>query len=108
MRWRARYRQMSFEPYGVGIRREIALSAGIESVQYVDRLSASSAPDDKGWLRQSRGQKSDWRQEKEYRYRGDFALRQIKPEGLVLFCRTNDEAERLRQSFGLKVIPFVA
>ncbi|MEW6051925.1 MAG: hypothetical protein AB1644_12805 [Candidatus Zixiibacteriota bacterium] len=108
MRWRARYRQMSFEPYGVGIRRDVALRAGIEPVQYVERVERKSGADTKLWLQQTRGRKTDWRREKEYRHRGDFTLKQIAPDDLILFCRTTKEAERLRQSFGLKVIPFVA
>jgi hypothetical protein len=34
MKWRSRYRQMSFEPFGIGFERQWALSRGIKSVYY--------------------------------------------------------------------------
>lgn len=105
MRWRARYRQMSFEPYGIGIRKDAARIAGIEPVIYTES-HAPSQPVGEPWLRQSSGEITDWRQEKEHRFRGDLSLSQFSPQDLNLFCRTNDEAEQLRQSFGLITIPF--
>jgi len=105
MRWRARYRQMSFEPYGIGINKDVARAAGIEPVSYTPHRTPSS-DDRKPWLRQTSGEITDWRQEKEHRLRGDLSLPQFSPRDLILFCRTNDEAEQLRQSFGLTTIPF--
>jgi len=107
MKWRSRYRHMSFEPYGVGIARATAESAGIEAVRYVDP-SDGSRPEDERWLFQSRGRVTDWRQEKEYRVRGDFSLAGIPPEDVVLFCRKPQEAELLRQEFPYRVIPMFA
>ena len=39
MKWRSRYRQMSFEPYGIGFERGWALSHGIRPVRYLDAKS---------------------------------------------------------------------
>ncbi len=104
MKWRARYRQMSFEPYGVGFSREIAEAAGIRPVAYVD---AGTDPEDvdERWLRQTKGRVTDWRQEKEYRIRGDFDFGRVSKDDVVLFCRTPQEAELLRREFPFSVMP---
>jgi len=64
MKWRARYRQMSFEPYGIGIKREYGLKLEIKPVHYYSRKDglAESNPI---WLTQSIGRITDWRHEKE-------------------------------------------
>ncbi|HVP06705.1 MAG TPA: hypothetical protein VMS71_02605, partial [Candidatus Acidoferrum sp.] len=90
MRWRARYSQMSFEPYGIGIKRERAPELGILPVHYYDRKIEDCPADVPYWLTQSSGERSDWRQEREYRYRGGFRLDTISPDDLILFCRSMD------------------
>jgi hypothetical protein len=107
MRWRARYRQMSFEPYGVGLRRGDAEKFGIRPVDYrakLESLEESSAP---RWLSQSIGRFANWRTEDEYRYPGDFDLAVIPDDRLILFCRTVEEAEALESEFGIRTIPFL-
>ncbi|MBU0985553.1 MAG: hypothetical protein KKA42_16890 [candidate division Zixibacteria bacterium] len=108
MTWRARYRQMSFEPYGIGIRREEAMQYGIQPVWYHDRMNNSEKLPDDAWRWQSIGQKTDWRRECEYRMRGDLDLRVFPRAALRLFCRTGEEAERLQSRFGLPVTSFEA
>ena len=61
MTWRARYRQMSFEPYGLGIRRETALARGLLPVRYYEKKPPVDIDKDKRWLCQSAGRISDWR-----------------------------------------------
>ncbi len=103
MRWRSRYSQMSFEPYGIGISRQAADSAGIRPVIYTEGSMDSDNPDER-WLRQSRGRLADWRQEKEYRTRGDLSLGRISPEDIVLFCKTPQEADLLRKEAPYRVM----
>jgi hypothetical protein len=107
MRWRARYTQMSFEPYGIGIPIGLAPELGIRPVRYYQ--SCESTPDSvPTWITQSAGAKSDWRQEHEYRHRGDLNLARIDPELLVPFCLDRTEANLVRARFGLRVIPLSA
>jgi hypothetical protein len=96
MRWRARYGEMSFEPYGIGIERCLAAELGIREVHYCDGRSGHRVPADDRWCWQSRGKITDWRAEQEYRHRGDLKLDGIPPESIALFCMTATEAEELR------------
>ncbi len=107
MRWRSRYRQMSFEPYGVGIRRAVAERCGVLPVRYFNKGKISALADCPEWLTQSVGEKSDWRQEQEYRHLGDFTFPEIPGDDLVLFCHTRKEASQLEGEFKLRAIPFV-
>ncbi len=107
MRWRARYGRMSFEPYGLGIEKQIALEKGIHPVAYYGKGDEVKLPPDLMWLSQSEGKISDWRTEKEYRHRGNFYMDGIPREAVVLFCHTADEAELLHRRFGYRVIPFL-
>jgi hypothetical protein len=106
MRWRARYRQMSFEPYGIGIRREKAAQTGLQPVEYFDRKHLHENSPAPPWLRQSIGVRSDWRAENEYRCLRDFEFSGIPDEDLVLFCHTREEAAQLEHEFKLRTVPF--
>ncbi len=106
MKWRARYRHMSFEPYGIGIRKEYALAVGIRAVQYYDR----SAPRPAGlpvWLTQSKGEITDWRAEREYRHHGDIDLRAIPRAQLLAITLTAVEADELQKKTGLRAVSFL-
>jgi hypothetical protein len=105
IRWRSRYRQMSFEPYGIGIDRETATEHGIQPVNYY-KNSEGYPPHIETWLTQSSGVKSDWRLEREYRHLGDFDLSEIPKNRLACFCRTREEALQLSASTGINTIPF--
>lgn len=107
MKWRARYSQMTFEPYGIGITRELASRLGIRAVKYYDRHNTLSMDPNQVWLWQSRGTVSDWTAEREFRCRGDLILRGIAEDAVVLFCHTPAEAEELRRSYRFHVVPFL-
>ncbi len=78
---------------------------GVMQVQYYDR--GFSAPADvPAWLTQSIGVTSDWRQEKEYRHRGDFDFSEIPKARLVCFCRTRGQAAELEETTGIKTVGF--
>lgn len=108
IRWRARHSHMSFEPYGVGIDKDAALSASIRPVRYYSLGDRRSPPQGEHWLRQSAGERSDWRREKEYRFRGDFDLSRIARDKLLLFCRYRSEAAQIQKATGIKTVSFLA
>lgn len=104
MKWRSRYRIMSFEPYGVGIERKIAETLGILPVRYhPPGAIPSDAP---SWLLQSEGLKTDWKKEEEYRYPADFDLSLLDRGAIVCFCRRHEEAEQIRERFGIASFHF--
>jgi len=103
MRWRSRYRQMSFEPYGIGIEREYALATGMRRVTYTKKKSN----DGNGrWLVQSAGVKGNWEPEKEYRYKGDYDLSRTPGDKLAAFCLYKHEADSLTREFGISCFNF--
>lgn len=105
-RWRARYREMSFEPYGLGIEREPAAQLGIKPVRYGPDETAPGYRDGDRWLSQSTGVKSDWRLEEEYRCRGDLNISSIPSDRLILFCRTPAESKQIGDLTGIKAESF--
>jgi len=105
MRWRARFGEMSFEPYGIGIRREVAQSVGVRRVQYGDRLQHERVSAE-SWIRQSPGTRSDWRVEQEYRHLGDLDFSAIRREALKVFCLMPQEGAVISARFGLPVVSF--
>lgn len=102
MRWRPRYRQMSFEPYGIGIERELAPSLDIKEVQYYDSRKEKSPTTVPFWLTQSIGKITDWRHECEYRHLGNFDLSCVPVDKLILYCRYRVEAEEIESKSGIK------
>ncbi len=103
MRWRARYGEMSFEPYGIGIRLDSAMAQQILPVSYVDSHRPTCVTP---WLCQSIGAKTDWRAEREYRHLGNFDLGKCADSDLIVFTLHQSEADAISRDFGLKAISF--
>jgi len=106
MKWRARYHQMSFEPYGIGVPMRLAEMLKIRQVNYFRdkaELEAASAP---AWLTQSIGRITDWRPEREFRHLGEFDLTEVPRDELIMFCRFKSEAKKLEDAFGIRTVPF--
>jgi hypothetical protein len=106
MRWRTRYSQMSFEPYGIGIRKELAQHLGVLPVRYYERAGKALPEAVPSWLTQSTGKITDWREEKEYRHLGSLELGHIPPEALIAFCLTPQESAIIAEQFRIRTIPF--
>lgn len=106
-RWRSRHKNMSFEPYGIGFKKEIALQAGVREIVYYDKvqkeLLTAGLP---AWRTQSRGVKTDWTEEDEFRYKGNFNIDRFTSDQLILFTRFKKEADRLQASTGIQTIYF--
>lgn len=105
MRWRSRFGEMSFEPYGLGLRRSTAERLGIWPVRYYSG-SDQRPVDTDIWLTQSSGAKADWRQELEYRHRGDLGLSAVSPDDLMAFCLRPEESDQVQARLGIRAVPF--
>lgn len=106
MRWRKRYVQMAFEPYGIGIEKNTALSLGIRPVIYTDPQKTRKLNYSERWMYQSSGKSGNWLEENEYRYRGNLSLKEIPKDKLIAYCLYPCEADFLRNRFGIETIPF--
>ena len=102
MKWRTRYLEMSYEPYGIGISKSCTEKLGIKKVIYCKKFSECSF--DERWFYQSDGKKGDWKQEEEYRYRGDFSFSDIPPEYMICICRYPQEAVFIEKQYNIKTI----
>jgi len=103
VKWRSRFRQMSFEPYGIGIEKQYAMGKGVCPVRYYHK-NCDHTHDSERWLWQSVGGKGDWRAEQEYRYKGDFDLSCFPSNRLLALCHTQREAEIIEKSTGLQTV----
>ena len=106
MKWRARYSQMSFEPFGIGIERSYAMAHGIKEVRYYELSQEKHIVGQDKWLWQSAGQKTDWRDEKEFRYKGDFEFSSVPKEKLIIFCHYKKQASLIQNKTNLRAISF--
>lgn len=102
MRWRSRYHEMSYEPYGIGIKKSAALADGVKKVAYRDSINGKK--DGERWLLQSPGKKGNWVVEDEYRCKDDFRLSGVKQNDMLIVCATPDEVPGLFDKFGIRVL----
>lgn len=105
MRWRSRYIQMSFEPYGIGIEKEFARSYGIVPVQYYRK---KKPPKCERWLTQSVGTSGNWSKEAEYRFKGDLDFSDIPGDKLIIFCYLPSESEYISSRFRLITVSIIS
>ncbi len=106
-KWRSRYREMSFEPYGIGIKRSVALKNNIREVFYYDKKEKHAFSQEDIWLTQSKGIQTNWEAEKEYRHLGNFNFTAIAKEDILLFTRYKKETDQLQKLTGYKSISFL-
>jgi hypothetical protein len=105
MKWRARYGEMSFEPYGIAILRSWADKIGIQPVIYHDNPGRPPSGVEV-WRTQSRGARTDWRQEDEHRCRGDLNLSEVPSDQMMAFCLTPAESSRIEKECGIRAVSF--
>lgn len=101
MRWRKRYTEMSFEPYGIGIEKKYALLNGITKVKYLPLRELKNIGIFEKWKYQSTGEKADWLLEDEYRSNGDVDISLIPPHKLICICPYKNEALMIRKKYDI-------
>jgi len=105
MRWRARYQGMTFEPYGIGIRKEFTERLGIRKVLYGNpEMFQYLEKNDQPYF-QAIGTKGFWIPEKEYRHIGDLDLRLIPNDMIIIIVASPDEISQLGDTSPGKIIP---
>jgi hypothetical protein len=100
MNWRKRYREMSFEPYGIGILKSWAASQGVREVQYTEGNASKKVNDAEEWLLQGAGRNHEWSPEREYRAQGDLRLPSESPD-LVAMTYHAQEAHEISNRYGI-------
>ncbi len=101
MKWRKRYTEYSFEPYGIGIEKNYAEYIGIQKVIYLNKCSLKEKVPSERWKYHSTGEYFDWKTENEYRYNGDLDLNSIPNDKIVCFCVNKDEASIITKKYSL-------
>ena len=105
MKWRSRYREMSFEPYGIAIEKNWGIENGITAVKYYDPGLDQKPNLKEIWHSQSKGKKTDWQREHEYRYQSDFDLTKVPTDKIFVICYKPDETDTIETKPGIKIIP---
>lgn len=97
MTWnRARVR-MNFEPYGIAIRRDAAVRAGIRPVGYGDKQCFDKLPDAGKPFYQFRGEKWEWKIENEWRHLGNILLSSFDISDIAAVVFSPGDALKLRR-----------
>lgn len=107
MGWRKRLVRWNFEPYGIAIARSAAIAANIQPVIYgkpeiYDRLVEADRP----YFQNEGSDGGSWREEKEWRYLGDFDLGRIDPQDLRVIVFRPAEAISLRNLTDAPIVSF--
>ncbi len=106
MKWRARYREMSFEPYGIALKMTTAERFGIRRVLYGNvEMYQYLESEDRPYF-QAIGRKGFWIPEREYRHIGDFDLSQIEDRDMTIIVRRPDEIHEVKSIFPGTVMSF--
>jgi hypothetical protein len=93
MRWRPRHVNWNFEPYGVAIEKELAISLGIRPVIYGEEPDFKKLSDcDKPFFQSLGNSDVDWRSEREWRCIGDLDLTIIPSDKIIFLAFRKQEA----------------
>lgn len=104
MRWRARYREMTFEPYGIAVPEECAAQAGVRKVFYGNPEMYQYLDDDKKPYFQSLGTIGHWLPENEYRHIGDFEFENCPGNRIIAIVRNCADAAEIPRNFAGQVV----
>lgn len=108
MRYRARYREMTFEPFGLALPKRLTSKFEIKPVIYLDQKSLRTIkPPERFFAQSSKTQKANWRPEAEWRKRGDLNLAQIRDEIMAL-APDRQTADEIQFATNIRVLPVFA
>jgi hypothetical protein len=93
--WRRDLQRMNFEPYGIGIPREYAYSKGVRLLKY------GVVPD---W--DTMQSDNRWKDEREWRVRGDFLLNDECTKNMIVVVRKSQETHCIRTIFAGRVVSY--
>ncbi|MDR2642239.1 MAG: hypothetical protein LBC74_05545 [Planctomycetaceae bacterium] len=93
--WRTDLQRMNFEPYGIGIAGEYVREKGATSLKY------AATPD---WDTMQIDNR--WRDENEWRIRGDFLLNDECADKMIVVVRKPYEVEQVRKFFDGKIVVY--
>ncbi|MCX6830425.1 MAG: hypothetical protein NT002_14255 [candidate division Zixibacteria bacterium] len=104
MQWRARFQEMTFEPYGIAVEKKLAAETGIKKVFYGHPDMYRYLEEEHKPYFQSIGIRGFWMPEKEYRHIGEFDLRKIPNDKLMVIVWREEEKEKISDLFGGTVL----
>jgi hypothetical protein len=104
MRWRARYQEMSFEPYGIAVEKQAALDIGVRRVLYGDvAMFRNLESADRDYF-QNAGKEGYWLPEEEYRYIGNFDLALLPEEEVTVVVWKKSDIPETAEYFKGRII----
>ncbi len=104
MKYRTRYREMTFEPFAIAIPVDVAKKLGAAEAAYCSANNfARLSSEDKLYAHSSGASDANWAKEKEWRIRGDIDLKPIWNE-LIVLTENQEQADNIEESFGVKTL----
>ncbi len=101
MKYRARYREMTIEPYAIALPSGIAEQSGIQQVTYLGTEELSQLSDAERLFAHAAGaERTDWKREKEWRSYGDLDLSPLWDD-LIVLTENDEQAHRITKNYGL-------
>ncbi len=105
MRWRRRYVYYNFEPYGIAVTREAALTHGVRPVVYGDdSVFEALIESDRPFFQKAGSKVADWTPEAEWRHRGDFLLSDLPKDQVRVFVFRPEEVNVISEAADLEVV----
>lgn len=104
-KWNSALIRWTFEPYGIGIRKNILKEMGAQPVIYTSETEFRILPeDDKFRFQPHQPPKIDWSLEKEWRIPANVSLNHLSPEDMVIVVSTPEESAIINKDFSTPVI----
>ncbi|MEO1524093.1 MAG: hypothetical protein AAFX06_01595 [Planctomycetota bacterium] len=102
--YRPHLHRWDYEPYGVAIRKEAAIEAGLQPVIYGSPEQRGAIGVDEGYRFQALGKTYDWTSEREWRCLGDVDLTRFETGDVRLFVADPSDAISLGDHFPISVV----
>nr|MBN2276656.1 hypothetical protein [candidate division Zixibacteria bacterium] len=104
MKWRARYSEMTFEPYGLAFDGNFAGTIGIRKVFYGSSEMCRYLDNNDKPYYQNIGTIGNWMPEKEYRHIGDIDLTCLPRDRMAFIVRKKEEIASVKSLFNGPVL----